>query len=51
MLDKLMKQSSVQINHVQLIVNGATGAAGALVPKLVGVLEFRKGNAKYLGMQ
>ena len=34
-LDKLMKQSSVQINHVQLTANGAPGATGVLVPKPV----------------
>ena len=45
-MDKLMKQSSVQINHVQLIVNGANGAIGMVAPKLVG-LEFKKDSVKY----
>ena len=36
-VDNLMEQRSVQMNHVQLTVNGANGAIGILAPKLVGL--------------
>ena len=41
-MDKLMKQRSVQMYHVQLIANGVTGATGVLAPKLV-ELDLNKG--------
>ena len=41
-VDNLMKQSSVQMNHVQLIANGANGVTGVAVLNLV-MAERRPG--------